>query len=148
MDQQLKVFEKPSLDKNIFFHDSKEVFDYMTCYSKADREIFVLIFLNARNIVIEEEVHTVGDVDSSAVYPRQVFRSALMNNAVSIICVHNHPGDNTEPSEGDRNITKQLVHGGKLLGIRILDHIIVSDDGYYSFADKGLLEEYERLGSF
>ena len=148
MDQQLKVFEKPSLDKNVFFHDSKEVFNYMTCYAKADREIFVLIFLNSRNIVIDEEIHTVGDVDSSAVYPRQVFRSALMNNAVAIICVHNHPGGNNEPSGGDEDITKKLVRGGKLLGIRILDHIIVGDSSYYSFADKGLLEEYERLGSF
>lgn len=148
MNQQLKVFEKPSLNKNIFFHDSKEVFDYMTCYAKADREIFVLIFLNAKNIVIDEEIHSVGDVDSSAVYPRQVFRSALMNNAVGIICVHNHPGGNPEPSGGDRDITRKLVRGGQLLGIRILDHIIVSDDSYYSFADKGLLEEYERLELF
>lgn len=144
MNQQLKVFEKPSLDKNVFCHNSKEVRDYMTCYSKADREIFVLIFLNARNIVIDEEVHSVGDVDSSAVYPRQVFRSALINNATSIICVHNHPAGGATPSHGDKDITKQLVRGGKLLGIRILDHVIVTDDGYYSFADRGLIEEYER----
>jgi len=145
MNQQLKVFEKPSLDKNVFFHDSKEVWNYITCYSKADREIFVLIFLNAKNVAIDEEIHSVGDVDSSAVYPRQVFRSALINNAASIICVHNHPTGDPEPSKGDRDITKQLVQGGRLLGIRILDHVIVGDGGYYSFADGGLIEEYERM---
>ena len=146
MNQKLKVFEKPTLEKNVFFASSKEVFDYMFFYQKADREMFVLIFLNAKNIVIDDEVHAVGDVNSSAVYPRQVFRSALMNNAVSIICAHNHPTGDPEPSNGDREITKQLVEGGKLLGIKILDHIIVGDQGkYYSFADKGLIEEYENL---
>lgn len=145
MEQNLRVFEKPSLDKNVFFHDSKEVWKYMTCYAKADREMFVLIFLNAKSVVIDEEVHSVGDVDSSAVYARQVFRSAMMNNAVGIICVHNHPTGNPDPSMGDRDITKQLVQGGKLLDIRILDHIIVGDGRYYSFADKGLIEEYEAL---
>lgn len=145
MNQKLNVFEKPTLEKNIFFASSKEVSDYMNSYSKADREMFVLIFLNAKNIVIEEEVHAVGDVDSAAVYPRQVFRSALMNNAVSIICAHNHPTGDPDPSMGDREITKQLVEGGKLLGIKILDHIIVGDGKYYSFADKGLIEEYENL---
>lgn len=143
MDQQLKVFEKPTLEKNVLFHSSKEVFEYMTSYAKADREMFVLIFLNTKNIVIDEEIHSVGDVDSSAVYPRQVFRSAMMNNAVSIICVHNHPTGDPEPSQGDRGMTKQLVRGGKLLGIKILDHIIVGDGKFYSFADQGLIEEYE-----
>lgn len=144
MEQQLRVFEKPTLEKNIFFASSKEVSDYMNSYSRADREMFVLIFLNAKNIVIEEEVHSVGDVDSSAVYVRQVFRSAMMNNAVSIICVHNHPTGDPDPSMGDRQITKQLVQGGKLLSIKILDHIIVGDGRYYSFADQGLIEEYEQ----
>lgn len=148
MNQQLKVFEKPTLEKNIFFASSKEVFDYMNSYAKADREMFVVIFLNAKNIVIEEEVNSIGDVDSAAVYPRQVFRSALMNNAVSIICAHNHPTGDPEPSRGDRDITKQLVRGGKLLGIKILDHIIVGDGRYYSFADKGLIEEYEKKEEF
>lgn len=145
MQQNLKVFEKPALEKNVFFASSKEVFDYMFFYQKADREIFILLFLNAKNIVIEDEVHTVGDVDTAAVYPRQVFRSAVMNNASSIICAHNHPTGDPDPSDGDRAITKQLVQGGKLLGIKILDHIIVGDGKYFSFADKGLIEEYEIL---
>lgn len=105
--------------------------------------MFLLLFLNAKNKVIKIEPHTIGTVDSSAVYPREIFKSALMSDASSIICVHNHPSGDPDPSHSDREITKQIVRGSVLLEIKILDHIILGDKGYFSFADEGLIEEYE-----
>ena len=115
-----KVFHKPIIKKPFSFSSSAEVYQKMKAYQKADREIFVLLFLNAKNVVTNIETHTIGTVDTSAVYPQQIFRSALLNNASSIICVHNHPSGDPDPSLSDREITKQISIGSHVLGIRLL----------------------------
>ncbi len=115
-----KVFHKPIIKKPFSFSSSAEVYQKMKAYQKADREIFVLLFLNAKNVVTNMETHTIGTVDTSAVYPQQIFRSALLNNASSIICVHNHPSGDPDPSLSDREITKQISIGSHVLGIRLL----------------------------
>lgn len=141
----LKVFRKPVIKKPFVFSSSVEVAEKMKGYSKADREMFILLFLNAKNLVIAIETHTIGAVDASAVYPQEVLRSALRNNASSIICVHNHPTGDPDPSISDRLITKQISFGSHAVGIRLLDHVILGDHGhYFSFADDGLIEDYER----
>ena len=118
-------------------------------YRALDRETFVLIFLNAKNHVIDTEVHAIGSIDSSAVYPREVFRSAILKNAASIICVHNHPSGDPEPSPCDREITRSLVHAGALLQIKVLDHIIITPgEAYYSFGDNGIIEEFQADAVF
>ena len=121
---------------------SRDVYERFKAYSTADREMFMILFLDTCNHIIDSELHTIGDVDSSSVYPRQVFRSALLHNSSSIICVHNHPGGDAEPSLGDKDITKVLVRAGVLLQIKALDHVIVSRSGYFSFGDDGLIREY------
>ena len=146
MEVKFKVFEKPVLSK-CTIHSSKEVFDYLYQYSKADRELFIIIFLNSKNYIIDDEIHTAGQVDSSGVFPKQVFRSALIHNASSLILAHNHPSGDPEPSRQDREITKQLVNAGLLLDCRILDHIIIGDNRYFSFADDGLIGDCERQSS-
>ena len=140
-----KVFQKPIINKPFSFSSSAEVYQKMKGYQKADREIFVLLFLNTKNVVTNIETHTIGSFDSSAVYPHQIFRSALLNNACSIICVHNHPSGDPEPSLQDRDITKQISIGSHVVGIRLLDHVVLGDGGrYFSFADDGLIEDYEK----
>ncbi|GAJ04953.1 unnamed protein product [marine sediment metagenome] len=140
-----KVFQKPIIKKPFAFSSSAVVAEKMKDYQKADREMFILLFLNAKNFVTAIETHTVGNVDGSAVYPQQVLRSALLNNACSIICVHNHPTGDPEPSISDRLITKQISVGSRVIGIRLLDHVVLGDYGrYFSFADDGLIEDYER----
>jgi len=140
----LKIFQKPIIKKPFAFSSSSAVAEKMKGYSKADREIFILLFLNAKNFVVKIETHTVGSVDSAAVYPQQVLRSALLNNASSIICVHNHPTGDPEPSVSDQDITKQIGIGAHFVGIRLLDHVILGDAGrYFSFADQGLIGDYE-----
>ena len=141
---KLSIFEVPEMPEGVCFSSSSDVFDSLIDLWKADREIFKVLFLNAKNFVIGDEVISVGDVDTCAVYPRQIFRSALRLNASSIICVHNHPSGDPAPSEGDRDITRKIVAGGDLLGIKVLDHIICGRDRYFSFADQGLIGDYEN----
>ena len=73
-------------------------------------------------------------------HPRETFKAAILANAAAIICGHNHPSGDCQPSKEDRAITARLVEGGKLLGISVLDHVIVGDGKYFSFADEGLLQ--------
>ena len=136
-----KVFEVPEVS-NFNLGSSRDVYERFKAYSTADREMFMILFLDTCNHIIDSELHTIGDVDSSSVYPRQVFRSALRHNSSSIICVHNHPGGDPEPSLGDKDIREVLVQAGALLQIKVLDHVIVSRSGYFSFGDHGLIREY------
>ena len=105
----------------------------------------LILFLDSKNHVMKIETHSIGTVDSSAVYPREIFKSAILNNASSFICIHNHPSGDPDPSEGDREITKHIVFCSELLQIKALDHIILGDNKYFSFADQGLMDEYEIL---
>lgn len=106
----------------------------------ADREHFVGIYLNSANRLISINTVSVGTLNSSLVHPREVFKLAYMVSAASVIAVHNHPSGNIEPSREDISITKQLVEAGKILGIPLHDHIIVTDGtGYTSFEERGLI---------
>ncbi len=101
-----------------------------TYLADVDREHFVIILLNV----------SIGSLTASIVHPREVYKSAILSNAASIICGHNHPSTDCQPSREDRAITTRLVEGGKLLSISVLDHIIIGGEGkYFSFADEGLL---------
>lgn len=103
------------------------------------KEYFVVLYLNARNQLVYKETVSIGIVNASFVHPREVFAPALEVRAVNIVLAHNHPSGETEPSIEDREITETLQTAGKILGIDVLDHIIVSKNGYYSFKQHQLL---------
>jgi DNA repair protein RadC len=107
----------------------------------ADRkqEYFIVVLLNGAHEVISTKVVSIGLVNSTQVHPREVFAPAIEQRATSVILAHNHPSGNLEPSPADKNVTKQLIESGKILGISVLDHIIFSRQGYLSFSEKGLL---------
>ena len=110
-----------------------------TYLADVDREHFVIILLNQKNRVIGVNTVSMGSLTASIVHPREVFKGAILSNAASIICGHNHPSTDCQPSKEDRAITARLVEAGKLLGISILDHVIIGGDGrYFSFADENL----------
>ena len=123
---------------------SKEVFDYLYhALRDLRREKFKVIFLNPKNQVIEEKTLFEGTVDSSAVYPREVIKDALYYEASALIFAHNHPSGDPEPSLCDREITRDLVFAARVIQIRVLDHIIIGNNRYFSFADQGLIEEFD-----
>lgn len=114
--------------------------DYMRLkIGQAEREIFVVLFLTSQHNVIASEEMFLGTIDGAAVYPREVLKAALRHNAAALILGHNHPSGVCEPSTADKRITERLQAAVSLVDIRILDHIICSQDAAYSFAEKGLL---------
>jgi len=133
-----KIIDKP------IYKSAQEVFDYLY-HSMRDlkKEVFKVIYLNIQNQIIETEDLFEGTINSSSVSPREVVESAIKNNAASLIFVHNHPSGNPEPSKSDKELTRDLVYAGSIMRIRVLDHIIIGSNRYFSFAGEGLIEEYE-----
>jgi DNA repair protein RadC len=109
-------------------------------YTKRKQEYFFIITLNAAHEVIKKNLITKGILNRTIIHPREVYRKALQQNAVSLIAAHNHPSGNVNPSAEDREITIRLYRAGELMGITLLDHIIFAKDDYYSFLEHGELE--------
>ena len=103
------------------------------------QEHFMCISLNGANEVIEKRLITVGLLNNCQVHPREVFADVITDRAASVIFAHNHPSGELHPSKSDLKFQEQLSEAGKILGINIIDHIIVSKKGYYSFQEQGLI---------
>lgn len=104
-----------------------------------DREVFTVIMLSARNNMIAADAVSVGILDASLVHPREVFRTAISKNAGGVILVHNHPTGDLTPSAEDIRVTKQLVEAGKIIDIKVLDHVILGNGKYLSLREEGLV---------
>jgi len=104
-----------------------------------DREYFVVVMLNRKNEAIGINTVSIGSLTGSVVVPREVFKPAILANAVHIMCGHNHPSGDPAPSTEDRQITERLVQAGTVLGIPVIDHVIIGEETHYSFYDNGAL---------
>jgi DNA repair protein RadC len=102
-------------------------------------EVFGVVFLNRANKVKHYEIISVGGITGTVADPRIIFKKALIEDAVAIILFHNHPSGNLQPSRADKELTAKIVEAAKFFDITVFDHIIVSDEGYLSFADEGLI---------
>ncbi|MCK4364014.1 MAG: DNA repair protein RadC [Candidatus Aminicenantes bacterium] len=139
-------FLKERMMSRPYCHSSKEVFDYLYhALRDLRKEKFKVLFLDAKNQILEEETVFEGTVDSSAVYPREIMKKALRWDASSLIFVHNHPSGDPEPSVSDREITKELVFAANVMQLKVLDHIIIGNNCYFSFADEGMIEDYDIM---
>ncbi|MEI7632988.1 MAG: DNA repair protein RadC [bacterium] len=122
-------------------NSSKSIFEfYRARFQNETQELFILLMLNIKNRITRETEISRGTLNSSIVHPRDVFREALREAAGSVIFVHNHPSGDPTPSQDDRVLTRRLAEAGKILGIRVTDHVIVGAQRYYSFSDNGELE--------
>ena len=106
--------------------------------------VLKVIYLNSANQIIDTSDLFEGTVNASLVYPREIMKAALGHDATALIFAHNHPYGDPEPSKHDRDITRDLVFTGAIMQIRVLDHVIIGDNCYFSFASEGLIEEYEN----
>ena len=122
------------LNPNIIFNDNKYLFQGLK------QEYFYVCYLDSKKYLIERKLLFMGTVDRSLVHPREVFKNAYLCSASGIICMHNHPSGDLIPSRADLEITKTLVEIGRIQGIDVLDHLIVSDTNYFSFYDNKLME--------
>jgi DNA repair protein RadC len=133
-----KITEQP------VYKSSKKVFDYLN-YSMRDlsKEVFKVIYLNNRNQIIDTADLFEGTLDNISVCPREIVENAINHRATALMFAHNHPAGDPTPSRRDKQLTRELVFIGNILQIKVLDHIIIGDSSYFSFADKGLIEKYE-----
>ncbi|WP_290771073.1 DNA repair protein RadC [Anaerofustis sp.] len=102
-------------------------------------EHFKVILLNTKNVIIDIELISIGTINTSLVHVREVFKNAIKKNANTIILTHNHPSGDSKPSDQDKSLTKRLVEAGELLGIKVLDHVIIGKDNYFSFMEENML---------
>jgi DNA repair protein RadC len=103
------------------------------------QEAFLAVSLNQKNSIMDMHLVSLGTLTGSLVHPREVFRPILLDGAAAVGFVHNHPSGNPDPSRDDREITARLIECAKLLGIRVLDHVIIGRNGYFSFSEEGLI---------
>ena len=118
---------------------AQNVYTLLHEYSAKEKEHFLLITLDGSSHVIEQRVIHIGTLNQSLVHPREVFRPAIQDNAAGIVISHNHPSGTLEASRADIQITQRLKEVSKLIGIELLDHVIISKEGFYSFSEEGLL---------
>lgn len=135
--KRLKI--SPFHKKNIIRNPLDIVAYYAPRFLGVKKELFYVLLLNTAGQIFRETIVSEGLLDSSLVHPREVFRQAIVETAQSIILMHNHPSGNPEPSVQDKQITKQLMKAGEIIGIKVLDHIIIAGNSYCSFMQEGLM---------
>jgi DNA repair protein RadC len=127
------------IDKD-FIRSADEVIDYLKHNLRdKSREVFLAIYLNGRNQILKMEELFQGTLTTSAVYPREVVKRALVNDAAALVFVHNHPSGNPNPSQDDLTITKKLKEAAQAIDVSVHDHLIIAGNDVYSFADHGLI---------
>ena len=123
---------------NIKLNNSELVYKfYKDKLGDKKQEYFYCIYLDTSKKVINDKLLFIGTINYSLVHPREVFKEAYLNGASAIICIHNHPSGNVLPSKQDIEITKNLISVGNMLGVKVVDHIIVGKNNYYSFLENG-----------
>jgi DNA repair protein RadC len=135
-----RLSEKAKRKKTI--KSGEDVYKYLISeLTDSYYEKFYVLMLDVKNTVLKKMLVSSGGLTQSVVDVKKIFKEAIAFNATSIILAHNHPSNNKNPSENDINLTHKLVKAGELLNIRVLDHVIFGNDGYYSFVDNGIMKE-------
>lgn len=123
--------------KPVFVRTAKQAYEHLKNMGDLQKEQLRGLYLNSRYQVIHEEVISIGSLTANIVHPREVFQPALEYGAVAVIVAHNHPSGNAAPTKDDMRVTDQLVAAGKVLGIELLDHLIVTSDNFISLMERG-----------
>jgi len=119
----------------------KDIFKQLYDIKDNKKEYFVAFYLDSRNLIIKKEIISIGTLNASLVHPREIFEPAIKNLSAQIIIAHNHPSGDCQPSEDDILLTKKLIEVGNILDIKIIDHIVVTNNNYFSFRENRLIKE-------
>jgi DNA repair protein RadC len=135
----MKLFIKEKCSFNYYTTSPEQVFNEFKDLANTDQESLWILGLNTKNKVMCKEMVALGGLDTTVVYPRVIFKRLLMTDSSSVIMVHNHPSGIPEPSNDDIRLTTTVKDGGKIMDIKLLDHLIVGDGTYFSFREKNIL---------
>jgi len=140
--RRLNSYKAKKGELNPIFKSPKDVYRIFGPEMKLlKKECFKLIFLDSKNRMIRDKIISIGSLNASIVHPRELFRDAITEAAESIVIIHNHPSGDPKPSKEDLEMTERLINIGDLVGIKILDHIIIGNKSYTSFAKMGLIKD-------
>lgn len=132
-----KVLTLPAQDQ-ICIRSPKDVYNLLEPELRFEqKEHFICLFLNTKNRLIFKEVISIGSLNAAIVHPREVFHAAIRRCSASLICAHNHPSGDPEPSIEDLNLTKRLIAAGEIIGIEVLDHVIIGGNRFHSLKEHG-----------
>lgn len=132
-------YSKEKIKPDNLFNSPEKVFEYLReNIGKEKKEHFMILCFDTRNNLINDDV-SVGTLNASLVHPREVFKKAILNNSSHVIVAHNHPSGDPTPSDDDIATTKRLIEAGKILGISVVDHIIVTQNNFVSLRNKGII---------
>jgi len=120
-------------------YDAYKAITEITKVQEEAQEVFGILILDTKNKIVAVHEISRGTLNASMVHPREVFKPAVLHNAAAIICFHNHPSGDPKPSKEDIETTNRLVEAGKIMGIKVLDHIVVGDDKYTSLKEMGVI---------
>jgi len=119
--------------------DAYKAITTITNVEEEAQEVFGILILNTKSKIVAMHEISRGSLNASIIHPREVFKPAILHNAASIICFHNHPSGDPKPSNEDIEVTYRLIEAGEIIGIKILDHIIVGDEEYVSLKEMGVI---------
>jgi len=136
---ELKMLAQKNNTRKIDLDSSNKIYQRYRFLQYAEVEYAILVCLDTKNNLICEKLISKGTINGALVSSREVFRTALLNNSVGIVLLHNHPSGNSEPSDDDIKLTKNIKKAGKMIGIPLLDHIIIGTDNYTSFGENKIL---------
>jgi len=135
-----KKILKSKINSQSYFEAPEAVKNYLQLsYADTEHEVFSILFLTNRHQLIKHAELFRGTIDGASVYPREIVKEALKQNAAALILVHNHPSGNTTPSQADKAITSRIKNALDLIEVRVIDHVIVSINDTFSFAEHGYL---------
>jgi DNA repair protein RadC len=135
----IELSKRYLIKQNKKITSAKDVYDELKEYHNKQQEYFLALYLDGANHLIQTKIITIGILNQSLVHPREVFSYAIEKRCASIIVAHNHPSGILEASSEDINVTKRLKESGKILGIELLDHLIITNNGYLSLKEEGVL---------
>ena len=136
-----RIFLKEEFKKQELFNHPRKIYENSKhLFFGKKQEYFYCLYFNSKQELIERKLLFMGTINKSIVHPREVFKEAYLLSASSIVCMHNHPTGDVNPSVNDINITKTLCKIGKIQNIPVVDHIIIGDNGYYSFYEHNILD--------
>ncbi|EKN5109081.1 TPA: RadC family protein [Yersinia enterocolitica] len=136
----LTLLEKQMKQKPVSFNSSAETLQYLRLQlEQLEREVFMVLYLDTQHRLIASEMTSLGTINATSVYPREIIKSALSHNAAAVVFAHNHPSGFAEPSSADRSVTERLIEASTLMGIKVLDSVVIGHGESISFAERGWL---------